>query len=432
VRKSSARAVRLTAAIFGTAVVVSSAAPAATGTAPSAVWRSRISVGHDTYVQSYYLANSDTTAILNEFNLTAALDGRSHGRTDHQWSLRAEVSGGSEVYREQVDAGYRWRPDAGDPRLRADVAWFGRQYRRSSDYSLTSDNQEGRAGLRIYPWLGRRAALDLRVAGRRVDFRVPSTLEQDFHEASAAGFLASRGDVAGVWRIGLRAARRAYPDSTAIDRDTYAAEGELERGGEAGELWIFHRSERRLIADETVRPSAWSHWTEISVAAPAGEGHLVADVTSEVWRYDAPTAVWFDSWRADAEVGYRWGDLLGDLWHALVTVENLEAGDSPEAYTQVGLRGSLASYGHAVTGVVALEAGRRWYRGADSADSTSEFDVLVDYSDFDYVELWIMANWAFAARMSLELTASYQPERHTEQDDDAALGYASARLVWRP
>lgn len=397
----------------------------------TAEWRPEVSLGHDVYVHSYYLASDDTTATVRETNLTAAIDGRSRRQTDHQWYLRAELSGGSELFRESLDAGYRWRPSAGDPRLGLDLTWLGRQYRETSEYSLTSDNTEGRLELRAFPWLGRRTALDLRAIARRVDYRTPSTLEQDYDDESVAGYLASRGDPAGSWRLGLRAAQRAYPDSAAIDRDGYAVEGELDRAGSAGDIWLFHRSERRLIADESVRPSAWSHWTEARTALAAGAGHVVLDLTSEVWTYDAPTETWFDSWRADLEAGYRWGDLLGGLWHALVTIENLAAGDSPETYTQVGLRGSLESYARTLSGIIALEYGRRWYHHVAPV-SADDLDVLVDYSDFNYLEIWVMATWAFADRLALDLTANYQPESHTEQDDDTALGYANVRLVWRP
>ncbi len=34
-------------------------------------------------------------------------------------------------------------------------------------------------------------------------------------------------------------------------------------------------------------------------------------------------------------------------------------------------------------------------------------------------------------RLDLDLAANYQPENHVEEFDDTALGYGSARLVWR-
>jgi hypothetical protein len=172
---------------------------------------------------------------------------------------------------------------------------------------------------------------------------------------------------------------------------------------------------------------------------------MVARLGSEIWRYDRESTVWFDSWRSDVELGYRWGDLLHSQQHLLLRLQNLAAGDSPEAFTQVGLRGSLEGYNQALNGILALELGHRWYRNqtatADLDDLNGRDDVNwpgssdgldLRYSDFTYLEVWIMATCRLSAHFSLELNASYQPERHTERDDDTVLGYGNLRLVWRP
>jgi hypothetical protein len=396
-------------------------------TSDQARWRTKLSTGVDAYVHNYYLAVDDTTEAIAEFNVAGELEGRSRRRTSHQWRLRAEVSSGTELTRQLFDGSWRWRPDAGDPRLRTDLTWFGRQYRDDSEYARSSDNHEGRGELRIYPWYTRQTALDLRLTARYIDYRTPSTLEQDYHQQSAAAFLRSRSLIGGTWRIGLRGTTRAYPDSSAIDRDIAALEGDLDLVGDDSSLWVFHRSERRLIADETVRPSAWSHWTDARAAVPAGTGHVVINLNNEVWNYDEETGAYFDSWRTDLEFGYRWGDMLGTLWHGMLTVDRLDAGDLPETYTQVGLRGSIESYAYPFTGIIALEYGQRWYAPQDGTE-----DAVFVYSDFSYLEIWAMATWAMSDHWSLDLIANYQPENHTEQDDDLALGFGSLRLVWRP
>lgn len=430
---------QLAAAIaLGIAVALLTTATARPATAQAST-RLRLSSGYDVYAHTYHLATDDTTETLGEFNVGADFEARSRPAVLHQWHLRGEVTAGSQLWRESVDLGYRWRPGRGDPRLRADLAWSGRQYRQDSDYALSSDNQEARGELRLYPWRGRRAALDLRLRARRLAYRQRSVLEQDQREAGVAAYLTSRADFDAAWRVGLLAARRTYPDSTAIDRDVFGATGSLERSGERAEIWLDHRSERRVIKDPLVRPSAWLHWSELRLAVPAGEGWLVANLASEVWRYDRQTTVWFDAWRTDLELGYRWGDLLGAQWHGLLTLQHLAAGDSPEAYSQAGLRGGLEGHAPALSGILALELGRRWYHGSSSTDdlgSTAPADVLgeleLSYSDCFYLEIWLMATWELTARLSLDLTASYQPQRHTERDDDTALGYGSVRLAWRP
>ena len=80
-------------------------------------------------------------------------------------------------------------------------------------------------------------------------------------------------------------------------------------------------------------------------------------------------------------------------------------------------------------GVIALGYGQRWYADQDATDDT---DISLEYSDFSFLEIWAMATWAMNDHFSLDLIANYQPETHTEQTDDMALGFGSLRLVWRP
>ncbi len=333
-----------------------------------------------------------------------------------------------------LDGRYQWRPD-GAPRLRLDVDWLGRQYRRGTGYALSSDNHEGRAEVRAYPWLGRTAQLDVRVRGRYIHYRTPSSLEQDYRERGGALYLSSRGFGELSWRLGARTTSRAYPDSAAIDRDVVAVEGDLDRSAGGRHLWLYQRSERRLAAQEDVRPSAWSHWSEVRASWPAGTGEVVTNLSSEVWRYDQQDDVWFDAWRLETELGYGWGNPLQARWRTLLTMERLDAGEASESYQQFGLRGSVESYTGPVTGLLALEYGHRWYRQEPAADTEVDSllaDLDLTYSDFSYLELWLMATWAWSPHLSLEVVASYQPEQHTEQDDDTAIGYGSARVVWRP
>ena len=72
-------------------------------------------------------------------------------------TLNACVPGGSVSVNQGgqlFDGSYRLRPGAGDPLARADLTWFGRQYREGSEYARSSDNHEGRGELRFYPWYG--------------------------------------------------------------------------------------------------------------------------------------------------------------------------------------------------------------------------------------------------------------------------------------
>jgi hypothetical protein len=417
-------------------VIPSSSSTAMTGKEGGTTTNVRLSSGYDTYVHTYHLATDDTTETIGEFNAGADIEIRSAPRALHHWHLRAEMNLGSQLLRELLDLGYRWRTDGGDTRVRAGLSWSGRQFRQSSEYALSSDNQEARAELRVIPWrLSRRADLELRIRTRLLEYSRPSVLEQNQRDLQGAVSMTSRGGFHGAWSVGLHAMNRTYRDSTALNRRTYGVEGHLESSSQAGNLWIYHRSDRRRIADSQVRPSAWLHWSEMRLAAAAGGGHIVFNATSEVWRYERQTSVWFDAWRSDLEIGRRWGDLFSLQRDLLVTFQRLAADDSPEAHNQIGLRGSIESHASSLGGILALELGRRWYRrrGMDGASDPDGLDTLLQsYSDFTYIELWIMATWQLSSRMSMELTASYLPEHHTERTDNLVLGYGALRLVWRP
>ncbi len=404
-----------------------------TGLARAAEWRPQASTGYDAYLNSYYLADTDTTETVAEVNAAIGVDGRSARDVAHRWSLRAAVSGGSELWRESLGASYRFAPERHDMRvrdvlLRADLDWLARQYRPGSNYSLTSDTQEGRAELRLSPWRSRRLAVDVRGRESWFGYATPSSLEQSYHEQTGGAYVSTRGDADGTLSLGVRASHRVYPDTAQIDRRVLGVELDGTRLGDFGDLTVFHRSERRRIADDTVKPSAWLHWSQVDLALSAGPGQAVCSVGSELWHYDREEGAYFDSWRLETVLGYRWGDILGTTWQAGVTGERLAAGDNPETYDQAGLRGGLDMNGNALSGSLTAEVGRRWYRHAVGTD---EADFLIDYSDLTYYELWLMAAWTLSSRLSIEATASYQPERHTEQDDNTTLGYGSLRLVWR-
>ena len=104
----------------------------------------------------------------------------------------------------------------------------------------------------------------------------------------------------------------------------------------------------------------------------------------------------------------------------------------------MGLKGGLESFGGVLSGTVAVEYGRRWYdQPASSAsenwrDILEAEDYLTGYTDFSYFEIWVMATWSLGDRLELDVMAAYQPENHTEHDDDFALGTGNLRLVWRP
>lgn|GEM_PF-1719452 len=414
-------------------------APTSTARPAANQWLPFVITGIDAYLHSYPLATTDTTETIAEFMLMGGIEGRSERQAKHRWRLRAEGSVGTELYRQRLEGDYRLLDGGRATRLRVNGSLWGRQYRQDTEYSLSSDNLESRLDARIYPVVGATAALEVRGYGGFLRYGTPSTLEVNYRDLGAGVFVRSTGLSDKLWGIGIRNTARAYPDTAEINRDSWAVEGDYEAQDLDGQgLRVFHKSERRLIADDTVRPSAWTHWTDFSGAVRAARGHMVLELQSEVWRYDEEMSAYFDSWRLKPVLFYRWGDILAATWQLGLATERLDAGDSPETYTQLGLRFGIESYASDLTGSLTLEYGRRTYEqgvavGTDATDITDPFgDSVLSYTDFNYWEIWLMATWSLGTHFSIDVLASYEPESHTEQTENTALGFGSLRLIWRP
>lgn len=406
----------------------------------AARWIPTASVGFDALLHTYPLAMTDTTETISEAFAAVGLEGRSGRVGPHRWRLQAGFSFGNELFRENLKAQWKYLDERRVTRWRLDGDLAGRQYQEDTGYSLASNNLEGRLTARAVPWVTQDHLLELRLDTGLMEYSNPSALEVRHRDAGAGVQYGSRLLAATPWRVAYRFAGRAYPDSAVIDRHTHSLEGDLEWRDPAGlTLHLYHATRRRLIRDEGLKPSAWMHWSDVSAQMPAGVGDVYLDVQSEIWRYDEESAVYLDSWQLDGVLGYRWGDLMRAGWRLGLAVENLAAGDSPETYTQLGLRGGVESYGTDLNGSLQVEYGRRHYHQTGGWDLLNDFsndgstgDLEFTYSDFHYFEIWLMGGWTISKNLRLDLMASYEPESHTEQDDDVSLGYASVRLVWHP
>ncbi len=219
-------------------------------------WRFSLASGFDTYAQTYFLAEEDTSEVITEASIRLVARGASPRRVRHRWLLRPEIAFGTEVMRERLDFDYRFQPDSTRARLRLEGSWSGRQYVGGTDYSLSSDSREARGSARWYVPAGGERTGELRLLGRRLRYRIPSLLEVDHDRIGAFAYLRNGILAERRWNVGLGVLRRTHPDSSAIDRTRAAAEIEYDgRGWEGGGLYLRHRSERRWIRD----PAAKSH-----------------------------------------------------------------------------------------------------------------------------------------------------------------------------
>jgi hypothetical protein len=391
-------------------------------------WDFPVSTGYDLYVHDYFLAEDDTTEVIQEFNVQAQANGASTWGSRNRWFFRAGLSGGTELYRQSLDAGFRLRTRQNHDWLRADLLMLARQFREDSQYSLSSDNVEVRLLAAASPWANDDVAVELRARGRFMEYANPSTLEVSYQDGSAGAYVRSPGGSFRNWSLGALYAGRDYPDSNAINREGFIVEGDYDHGALTGEFRAFHRTERRNITDETARPSAWFHWTDLHSAIPAGEAEVVLRGSSEVWHYDQAAGAWYDSWLVSGQAGGRWGDPLRARYELLLTGQHLDAGDEPETHWQMGLRFGAESLAGRLSGSTSIEVGHRWFRN----EITSVDQFVLNYSDYAYLALWLMANWQISGHFSTDLSLNFQPENHSRSEDDITLGFASLRLVWRP
>jgi hypothetical protein len=72
-----------------------------------------------------------------------------------------------------------------------------------------------------------------------------------------------------------------------------------------------------------------------------------------------------------------------------------------------------------------VEYGRRRYGPQDASDAQPA------WTDFAYWRLWLLADWRLSGTLTLSALGNWEPERHSEPQDDVALGFASLRLAWR-
>ncbi|MFT5783968.1 MAG: hypothetical protein ACI9JE_001291, partial [Candidatus Krumholzibacteriia bacterium] len=347
-------------------------------------WHWDMTAGFDSYLHSYALAIEDTTETIAEFMVQGGVEGRSDYGQENRWRMRAEASAGTELYRQRIEAEYRHLGSDRIDRVRFLGSFRGRQYREKTEYSLSSNNWEGRLEGRVAPLVGKRMKLELRGWAGRIDYDTPSTLEVDHDDLGGGAFIRSTNTEQTTWGLGARRGHRAYPDSSSIDRDTWSVEGDLDTRDDRNQnMRGFHKSERRVVRDETVRPSAWTHWTDLGGALSLGQGQIFLEVQSETWQYDRETDVYFNSNRIEAHAGYRWGDILTATWKLGLAAERLDAGDSPEQYGQLGLRAGVESYGAAVGGSLTLEYGRRNYEQGvvDLAPVGVELQPSDEFSD---------------------------------------------------
>ncbi len=400
-------------------------------------WSGTLATGYDAYVQSYFLATEDTTERIQEMEVTLGAEGATAGPAAGRWRVAPQIAVGSERTRQRLDLG--WSRHADDGTRLADVLAELRavQYHGTTDYALSSDRTEGRVRLRWFPAAQAGTAGDVRLEGSALRHTDPSELEVDRNDLLLAAGLRSGALSDDRWRAGLRAGRRAHPDTTAIDRTTLGVDAEWERFRLDGVAWRTSlRSERRNVRDETARPSSWSHWVRAEAERPLSD-LLSAELrlALEWWDYDVSRDAYTDQRRWSGLIGLRAPALDGPGWSLGVAWETLDGDDPDEPYRQLGLRGGLETYGRILSLSATVEVGRRDYASDDGAEidplDVDDWTLIPLFTDFTYTEFWLNGTWRVHERLSLTALASWLPESHSDDEDDQSLGFASLHAVLR-
>ena len=272
---------------------------------------------------------------------------------------------------------------------------------------------------------------DLRLGAFRRDYADPSTLEQDQRDLTAGAFLRAppSSPTRGAWvSAGLA---RTYPDTTAVDRDIVGLEGELETlaraGARAAQLPPQRTAARQRRHCATLVLAALERSPACGSAAGPASG---ARRPERDRAYDYETTAYFDSWRVRGVLDYRAASPLSAIWLVGVAAEKLAAATAPRPTTRSAC-GSDSSPSRPISAAAPPSNTATATTGRTAEASGADFADFASYSDFNYWELWIVGTWHLTGAFSLDLMASYHPEKHTERIDDAALGFASLRLVWR-
>ena len=392
-------------------------------------WSGALSTGYDTYVQTYALALEDTTESLSEYEVNVSAVGEARATATGTWRLAPSLALGSERIRSELESDWSWNPDDGAARVVAGVELRDVRYRGTTDWNLSSDWREADVDLRWRRELDA-VATDLAFVGTTLRYADPSELEVDRDDLRATFALKSSRAAASRWKLGVRAGRRAHPDTAAIDRTMWGTDAEYEITSTHGpSLRLQHRGERREVRDETVRPSSWSHWGSAAGSVPLSQAlEACAELDGEVWTYDLSAGAYQNQHRWSGAAGVRAAALDGPSWQLGLAWERLQSDDADESYTQQGVRAGLDAYGSGLTASLTLEVGRRDY-GADQGDDSAVEDPI--FTDFTYVELWLDVSWRLHGQVSLDVMGSWLPETHRQNEDDQSLGFGSVRLSYR-
>ncbi len=387
------------------------------GDATGFAWNRTISAGYDSYTQTYPLADTDTTETISENEFKITLLGKTKGRQKHNLRVKPVFSVGTETYRAELEAGWRFKPDSTKTVSRVHCRWIGTKYREDSSYNLSSDYSNFE--LKGYQKLVK--DFQLRGNYRKADYANPSVLEQSYADFDA-GLYVQKGDILeSMKRVGVIVGGRSYPDSSEVNRTTLGWETVYDNGALFGSSVRFYsRGERRWINNPDIKPSSWNSWNSFETALLVDQYKVCFELNNDIWIYDEESSIWSNQFRTGADLFLKNSRFEGPQLRAGIASEFLVTSEqSQESYKQSGVKVGIDYFGEKLTVSGSLEVGRRVY------------EVIDYYSDFNYYEIWMMSTLYLSKNLSLDVMTNYIPENHSNEIDNQSLGFGSFQLVYR-
>jgi hypothetical protein len=409
-------------------IVPITASEAVGGAPPTPPVQWTAGIGFDSFGERYSIEEADTLAFSNEVWTRAGL------HLQRPWSRRGRVwvedllSFSNLALRNRLALGgdFSFRQDDALS-FRSDLALRRNHPKSDPDDALAVSSSYWQEDARISyrPRLGDQLRLRLGERFFAIDFEDESRYEYDYFQNELLAAVELERGPGRVLDLDYGYARRTVPDSSAIDYGEQRLRASFRAtDGLWGRFELMGEAARRHYRVEEVRPGSTVIRAEGALVFAAGERFEVRLGDGlESTTYDAPSNVYFDLIENRAGLGVFF--LPGPA---------IEVGGEPR-YTRF-----RADEGGEDFDELSLVLALRIFRGRqgwfDLAIEPGHRDYLAGgpesiYSDYDFVRGTLLGSLALGDRTSLDTYLSYEPERHEEPGDDAAITLISADLTVR-
>jgi hypothetical protein len=394
----------------------------------------RVGFDFEHFGESYRLTeDQDTLATIDDYGTLVGLTVKTPWSAS-RFRLDADVHVGRQTRRARLDFDGRLQRGANA----FDLQHQGviRTYLEGGDYAIAGDSLDESVRLGWERRIGERTrfrlreTLDLSWYDEPDDYNLNMLLHRPGTEL-AVGF----GEMNEA-RIGYRLGRRSVPDSTSLDywRHTVDLDVSLLLGW-ATALDVSTQLDRRVYDAASVRESSWEERSDLTFEFGSADRMTFRVVhENEVVRFDEPDDLDFD--RSWARTGFQVeAHRTSDQDFSIMPVYAfLTSATSPEEeYTETGLEvGMDWRIGSNTWISVTDEVGRRDYeQDATTADLDAALSSAGTFSDYLYNRLTALVAVEFAARVSLNLFANWQPEDHRANEHDTDTKIVSGGVEYR-